>query len=112
MKDCEPLREKKQELLDKLLVQVNEMTSNQKGTGFDKGYNLGFETAIDCAFDRFASAFRFYKRYRDNKSRLEKERFDVYEKYITSGEPEGDSTVDYEKHYNEWLLNYSFKDAI
>ena len=110
MKDCEPLRGKKQELLDKLLVQVNEMTSNQKGTGFDKGYNLGFETAIDCAFDRFASAFRFYERYKDNKLRLEKERFDVFEKYITeAGEPEGD---DYEKHYNEWLLNYSFKDVI
>lgn len=93
MKDCEPLRGK-----------IRYKDINWSAKPYDNF------TQANLKVDDVASAFRFYKRYRDNKSRLEKERFDVYEKYITeAGEPEGD---DYEKHYNEWLFNYSFKDAI
>lgn len=58
----EPLIGKKVELLDKLLVQVNDLTVSQKETMFNKGYNLGFEAAIDCAFERFKSAVDFYKK--------------------------------------------------
>ena len=106
---------KTKEELNNILTEVKDMTSNQNGTNFDKGYSLGFKTATDVAFKSFAERVEFYKRYKMPEELIANKTYNDYMYTLVFWDEQQKLCkifLESEKGFNDWLFDYCFGDVI
>ena len=84
----------------------------------DKGYEVGFNCAVNSVFDSFKERLDFYKIYRDNLDGLYETQYEIYRKFMDYVTPKMQIDNVYKQikvlhaYYNDWLFDYCFGDVV
>lgn len=100
---CEPLKEKKQKMMNDLLKSADKKIDDKSE------YYFGFKKGVDDSFDVFASSVDLYNKYKNNVKLLMNEQKEVWLKFVKYYDSQSDkSKSNYLSKYNNWLFNYIF----
>ncbi len=95
----------KNEILKMISNDVN--TSQSLVKTHDKGYEVGFNCAIEFAFTSFKERIDLYKKYKNRRNKFQEKYPKAYKKYTPTIHAKG--TITY-VCFDTWLFSYCFGD--